>query len=954
MLTAARIYQWPARAGHPKRRFFAPRIERSAFRPCAIKAICVVVLLALWVLCGAGLGRADVQDNVLLNGDLTKGSGNSPDNWRTAAWKNGPEFTTYRWHRLPGAPSELEVSSTKANDAYWAQTVHLAPGWYHFTASVRAEAIPQNSSGANISILEDGITSPHLRGTSDWQTIGFYLKVGDSGAEVALACRLGGFASLNTGKAFCRDLRAVKIDAPPANAEAAFKYDLDVIRHPAGMPQAAAKTSLVPGSVIPIVLELLIAAVVIGFVAWRQFHGRVPTTTTIRKFADALRQLAPKAAPVTAEQRPNRRIEVALFLVTFVSFAYFYQASDHGTGARFDLMRAIVERHTLWVDGYCGYNTADIVSVGPSAGSHLYSVKAPGGAFTGLPAWIFFSNVLSPLESHNEAVYWAFTTYLTIIFSTGLLVAMLCVVMHRFALFVGAPPGRALTLALILGFATILFPYATEMTGEPIAAACAFTSFYLLATDRLRPDAGRTMTAGLLAGWAVLCDFPAFLIAGPLAVYALFKLGRRVLPFAAGAGGVALILFIHNKIAFGNPFFLSYEAYKLSVNSQFPEQAVGFVGLTYPRLHLLWKILIDPERGLLFCNPVMILVIPALIFFVARRQYRAEFAVAIIAIVGFILFNASFGESIVSWGGGTATGPRQIVAAIPFMVFALAFLPSGWDYVLAPLALVSAFLMLMATAVEPHLPYEYHNPLRAFVWPAYLRGDLAYNRSTYFGGPPIAGDSVAFNLGKLVGLPGAVQLLPLAALWIAAAEYFLRALAPENDSSRHTLKAVAAALVIGALFVPPIAGVPLARAALRREHGLLGRYYEGLRPEGFPPHIQRVDRTIDFPSIEELGALPYPSFVVWTGRILAPSTGLYHFAIDVDDAGWLKIDGQSVIDDPGEVSKYHDSGGMYLTAGTHSIEVGERNLVGGSSIRLLWQPPGGDEQVVPDRVLVPH
>jgi hypothetical protein len=135
---------------------------------------------------------------------------------------------------------------------------------------------------------------------------------------------------------------------------------------------------------------------------------------------------------------------------------------------------------------------------------------------------------------------------------------------------------------------------------------------------------------------------------------------------------------------------------------------------------------------------------------------------------------------------------------------------------------------------------------------------------------------------------------------------------------------------------------------------LLGRYYGGLRPSGFPPHIQRVDPTITFASIEELGALPYPSFVVWTGRILAPATGLYHFAIDVDDAGWLKIDGRSVIDDPGEVSKYHDSGGIYLTAGAHPIEVGERNLVGGSSIRLTWQPPGGDEQVVPDRYLVPH
>ena len=139
---------------------------------------------------------------------------------------------------------ELEVSSAKPNDAYWSQTVHLAPGWYHFTASVRAEGIPQNSSGANISILEDGITSPHLRGTTDWQTVGFYLKVGDPGADVVLACRLGGFASLNTGKAFCRDLQAVKVEAPPASAEAAFKYDLDTIRHPLGTAAARARLRL--------------------------------------------------------------------------------------------------------------------------------------------------------------------------------------------------------------------------------------------------------------------------------------------------------------------------------------------------------------------------------------------------------------------------------------------------------------------------------------------------------------------------------------------------------------------------------------------------------------------------------------------------------------------------------------------------------------------------------------
>ena len=102
-----------------------------------------------------------------------------------------------------------------------------------------------------------------------------------------------------------------------------------------------------------------------------------------------------------------------------------------------------------------------------------------------------------------------------------------------------------------------------------------------------------------------------------------------------------------------------------------------------------------------------------------------------------------------------------------------------------------------------------------------------------------------------------------------------------------------------------------------------------------------------FNSIEELGALPYPSFVVWTGNLVAPKTGLYHFDIDVDDAGWLKIDGKSVIEDPGDNPRYHDRGGVYLTAGVHPIEVGERNLVGGSSIRLTWQPPDGAGRNIP-------
>jgi PA14 domain len=265
-------------------------------------------------------------------------------------------------------------------------------------------------------------------------------------------------------------------------------------------------------------------------------------------------------------------------------------------------------------------------------------------------------------------------------------------------------------------------------------------------------------------------------------------------------------------------------------------------------------------------------------------------------------------------------------------------------------------VMLMATAIEPHLPYEYDNPIPDFLWPAYLRGDLAYNKGTYYGGGPIVGDSVAFNLGKLAGLPGALQLIPLAAIWLAAAWQLLSNLELWHEFARRRRAAIVAAAAIGAMVAPPVYGALFLRPNLDQPHGLLGRYYEGQRnnSSSYPPHIERVDHQVDFDTIVSLGSLPYPSYTIWTGKLVAPVSGMYQFSIIVDDSGWLKIDGHDVIADPGEVTKLSDSGELYLTAGAHEIELGERNIWGGSSMHFMWKPPGGQQQVVPSQYLIPE
>jgi hypothetical protein len=193
------------------------------------------------------VSAAFADQNLLANPNLVKGAGNSPDAWQSQAWQEGPEYSTYQWTHEEGKAGELSVTNIKPNDARWAQSLSLSGGWYHFSADLRAQNVGKNDTGASISIMEDGITSPDLKGTTDWQRVGFYLKVGPKGADLELACRVGGFGSLNTGTVFCRNVSMERVAAPPAGAQSVF--DLDKIRKesaevPIGQPWTLVATLL--------------------------------------------------------------------------------------------------------------------------------------------------------------------------------------------------------------------------------------------------------------------------------------------------------------------------------------------------------------------------------------------------------------------------------------------------------------------------------------------------------------------------------------------------------------------------------------------------------------------------------------------------------------------------------------------------------------------------------------
>ena len=202
----------------------------------------------------ASASEVPTGPNLLTNGDFATGSGKSPDHWRTGGWNESPAVTGYDWLHSSGSVPELIVNNLQPNDARWLQTLTLGPGWYYVGAETRAEGVPLNAAGAYVSLDEGSVNSPDLHGAADWRSLGFYLKVGTHGADVDVALRLGGFGSLNTGRAFFRNARVVKLDALPAGAAPVF--DLSAVRRSLVAPPVGK-----PWTLVAVFVLLTLAAV---------------------------------------------------------------------------------------------------------------------------------------------------------------------------------------------------------------------------------------------------------------------------------------------------------------------------------------------------------------------------------------------------------------------------------------------------------------------------------------------------------------------------------------------------------------------------------------------------------------------------------------------------------------------------------------------------------------------
>jgi len=149
---------------------------------------------------------------------LTKGKDGKPLHWKTQGYRTEPAVTTFAWEVDDLGIGVLGITNKIANDARYVQTVPVSPNtWYRVSGWGRSRNVGSRAMGLHLSVMGTFHDSRDLRGTIDWQPIGFWVKTGSLQTKLEIACRLGGYSSLNTGQGWCTGISVVAAGSPVPN-----------------------------------------------------------------------------------------------------------------------------------------------------------------------------------------------------------------------------------------------------------------------------------------------------------------------------------------------------------------------------------------------------------------------------------------------------------------------------------------------------------------------------------------------------------------------------------------------------------------------------------------------------------------------------------------------------------------------------------------------------------------
>jgi len=366
--------------------------------------------------------------------------------------------------------------------------------------------------------------------------------------------------------------------------------------------------------------------------------------------------------------------------------------------AHLGLVKALSDR-TPRIDAYAA-ETCDTAYID----MHYYAAKAPGLALATTPWYGALRLAGLAVDRAPRASSWPEgmlelprrATWQVSVFGATLAALLLLLLVRSAAARI--VPGYGAASAVLLGIGSLVLPFSTLFFAHVLAATLGFAAFWLLLRDRRSADSSRpvVVAAGVLAGLAIVAEFPLGIVAIALAAYGGLE---RLAPYAVGAVVGVLPLAAFNRWAFGSPLDLSYENAVIEPGSSGHDVVgandEGLFGLTLPSLRSAGELLAS-DKGLLVLTPLAAAGVGGLIALL-RGTARREATLALGVSAAFLLYNSSYYLPF----GGWVPGPRFLIAALPFVALGIAAALRAAPLTTAVLAAPSVLSMVGATLAEP-------------------------------------------------------------------------------------------------------------------------------------------------------------------------------------------------------------------------------------------------------------
>jgi hypothetical protein len=338
---------------------------------------------------------------------------------------------------------------------------------------------------------------------------------------------------------------------------------------------------------------------------------------------------------------------------------------------------------------------------------HLYTAKTPGLAAAALPAYLVLRTV-APDRTTEDPLH---SIWVLRLWACALPAMLLLLLVRERADALVAGAGTA--VALTLGLATLLLPFATVLFSHVLAALLGFAAFVLLWREGAQPRPAVLAAAGVLAGLGVAVDYVVALVAAALLPYAAARQPRRAraAAYAAGAGAAIVPILLYNWWAFDSPFHVPYEGWHAP--GEPPLQ--GPLGLGAPSFPVLVQLVIS-SGGI---GPLLFPAIAASLLLYRRAPAEALLIFGLTA--SFLVLNAARSDPF----GGASPGPRYLIPLLPFLAVALVFAFRSFPGATVGVAVGGALFMTGATATSPLGAWD-HQVLHRLATGGYVDSVLSF------------------------------------------------------------------------------------------------------------------------------------------------------------------------------------------------------------------------------------